>query len=287
MSFQKINLLIMKEKLKTFLKGLRLYHPLQSFYRTCILFWLKSYYRLTYYQYKGKRFICNFCGSSYQKFVPEYPAKEIEMAINTHEVIAGYGENVFCPNCLSKNRERLVLAVLQNFIPVENKKILHFSPEKNVYNYLKNKAVVTTVDIMPSFYKNIDSEILYADATRLHFPDNSFDVIIANHILEHIPDDLLAMKEMCRVLKNNGVAMLQVPYSEKLETTIEEPFINDPEKQERLFGQKDHVRIYALKNYVNRLETAGFKINVIGEEKLERFKIHAIQDKEYVILCSK
>ncbi len=287
MSFKKINLLIMKEKLKTFLKDLQLYHPLQSFYRTCILFWLKSYYRLTYYPYKGKGFICNFCGSSYQKFVPEYPAKEIAMAINTNEVIAGYGENVFCPNCLSKNRERLVLAFLQSFIPVENRKILHFSPEKHLYNYLKNKAAVTTVDIMPGFYKNIDSKILYADATNLRFPDNSFDVIIANHIFEHIPQDSLAMKEIYRVLKSDGAAILQVPYSEKSETTIEEPFINDPKKQERLFGQKDHVRIYALKDYVNRLKEAGFKVNVIGEEKLQRFKIHAIQDKECVILCSK
>lgn len=277
----------MKEKLKTFLKGLQLYHPLQSFYRTCILFWQKSYYRLTYYQYKGKGFICNFCGSSYQKFVPEYPAKEIKLALNTYEVIAGYGENVFCPNCLSKNRERLVLAVLQNFIPVENKKILHFSPEKHLYDYLKNKAAVTAVDIMPGFYKNIDSGILYADATGLLFSDNSFDIIIANHILEHIPQDLLAMKEIYRVLKSDGAAILQVPYSEKSETTIEEPFINDPEKQERLFGQKDHVRMYALKDYVNRLKTAGFKVDVIGDEKLERFKINAIQDKECVIMCGK
>lgn len=277
----------MKEKLKTFLKVRQLYHPLQSFYRTCILFWLKNYYRLTYYQYKGKGFICNFCGSTYQKFVPEYPGKEIQVAINANEVIAGYGKNVFCPNCLSKNRERLVLAVLQNFIAVENKKVLHFSPEKNIYNYLKNRAIVTTADIMPGFYKNIDSSILFADATYLRFADNSFDVIIANHIFEHIPQDLLAMKEMYRVLKNSGSAILQVPYSEKLEITIEEPFINDPEKQERLFGQKDHVRIYALKNYVNRLKKAGFKVNVTGEEKLERFKIHAVQDKECVILCSK
>jgi SAM-dependent methyltransferase len=277
----------MKEKLKTFLKILGLYHPLQSFYRNCILFWLKSYYRLTYYSHKGKGFICNFCGSSYQKFVPEYPEKEIKTAINTNEVIAGYGENVYCPNCLSKNRERLVLAVLQNFIPIENKKILHFSPEKHVYNYLKNKATVITVDIMPGFYKNIDSAILHADATNLRFPDNSFDVIIANHIFEHISQDLLAMKEIYRVLKNDGAAILQVPYSEKLETTIEEPFINDPDEQERLFGQKDHVRIYALKDYVNRLKTAGFKADVIGEERLGRFKFHAIQDKECVILCSK
>ena len=277
----------MKEDLKALLKTLHVYHPLQSFYRNCIFFITNNYYKLTYLRYKGKGFICNFCGASYQKFVSEHPKKAIKFAIESNEVIAGYGENVFCPNCMSKNRERLVLAVLKIYITVENKIILHFSPEKHLYNYLKNKADVTTVDITPGFYKNIDKAIIYADATNLHFSDNSFDVIIANHIFEHIPYDLLAMQEMHRVLKKDGVAILQVPYSEKLTTTIEEPFINDPQKQERLFGQKDHVRIYALIDYLNRLKSAGFKVNLLKMEKLKQFRIYATQEKECAVICYK
>jgi len=274
----------MKENLKAFLKFLRLYHPLQSFYRQAILFLQNNYYKLTFLKYKGRGYICNFCGASYEKFVPEYPSKNDAAAINKYRVIAGYGENVHCPNCMSKNRDRLLLAVMQNFLQIEKKRILHFSPEKHLYNFLKDKAKVTTVDIIPGFYKNIDSAISYADATALRFPDNSFDVIIANHILEHIPEDIKAMTEMQRVLKEDGVAILQVPYSTILQTTIEEPSINDPARQQQLFGQKDHVRIYAFDDYIQRLTSAGFSVKILPAESFGTYKQYAIQEGEHLIL---
>src|SRR5688572_4510972 len=196
----------MKEQIKTFLKKLGLYHPLQSNYRAALDLFTRAKNKFDYSKYEGSGFTCNFCGAVYQKFVPDYPTADTAEAINTNKVIAGYGENVFCPNCMSKNRERLVKVALDNFLEIENKEILHFSPEKKLYKYLKNKARVTTVDISPAFYKNIDPSIRFADATKLEFDDKSFDIVIANHILEHIPDDLKAMNEMFRVLKDNGVA---------------------------------------------------------------------------------
>jgi len=277
----------MKRFLKRLLQGLHIYYPLHGFYRNIVDAQTKKKYRAAYKKYEGKGFICNFCNAQYKKFVPQYPDKNIEEAINKNAVIAGFGENVYCPNCLSKNRERLVLAVLQNDLNVTGKSILHFSPEKNLYNFLKDKARVTTVDIMPGLYRNIDKNIIKADATKLHFADNSFDMIIANHILEHIPEDVQAMKEMYRVLKPNGSAVLQVPYSEKLNVTIEEPFINDPKRQERLFGQRDHVRIYALKNYVKRLESAGFTVTVLSPQALHNYKKFAVQDSESVVIANK
>lgn len=277
----------MKAGLKNVLQQINLYHPLHNFYRSVIDLAICHYYKLVYLKYKGKGFTCNFCQATYQKFVPEYPALDIAAAINTNEVIAGYGKNVYCPNCISKNRERLLLAVIQNMLSIENKTILHFSPEKHLYNYLKSRAIVTTVDIMPGFYTNIDNSISYANATSLHFKNGSFDIIIANHIFEHIPEDQKAMKELYRVLNVGGTAVLQVPYSEKLETTIEDPFLNDPKKQARLFGQKDHVRIYALTDYIKRLQIAGFTVEVLSYKMLQQFKAYAIQEKENVVLCYK
>jgi SAM-dependent methyltransferase len=274
----------MKENLKKLLKSIGIYHPLQSSYRNSLFFLQNLKYRITYKKYKGSGFVCNFCGAAYQKFVPEYPSLDIEQAINSNNVIAGYGENVFCPNCLSKNRERLLKDVMDHFLDLRNKKVLHFSPEKHLYQYLKTRANVTTIDILPGFYKTIDSSIVYGDATSLQFEDESFDLVIANHILEHIPEDLKAMKEMYRVLRNGGVAILQVPWSEILPATIEEPYIADPQRQARLYGQKDHVRIYSLNDYVARLSAAGFNTKVIPYESLEQFKIHAIQEKEHVVL---
>jgi SAM-dependent methyltransferase len=277
----------MKAYLKDLLKKIKLYHPLQSAYRAAINFTRNKYYRLTYLKSKGPGFTCNFCGASYQKFVPEYPPADILHAIETNHVIAGYGENVYCPNCMSKNRERLVLAVLQHDLAIAGRTILHFSPEKHLFNYLEDKASVTTVDIMPGFYKRIDRSVGHADATALAFCDESFDMIIANHILEHIPKDTTAMKEMWRVLKKNGVAILQVPYSLELATTLEDPLINDPAKQAYLFGQKDHVRIYALQDYLRRLEISGFKVKVLSPEYLKKYAMHAIQDMESLVMCFK
>jgi len=274
----------MKEVLKRILKSLKIYHPLQLFYRNSINAAKRMSYRIKYSKYKGKGFIYDFCNSRYEKFVPEYPSPTEAEAINTNEVIAGFGENVYCPNCMSKNRERLLRAVMENLLDIKNAAILHLSPEEHLYNYLKDKAKVTTADITPGFYKNIDRSILQADATKLPFSDETFDIVIANHILEHIPEDIKALKEFNRVLKKGGFAILQVPYSEKLKTTIEDPFIDNPELQERLYGQKDHVRIYALENYLERLRIANFSTNVWTADVLKQFAVYAIQDKECVIL---
>ena len=277
----------MKEHLKSFLKTLRLYHPLQSAYRSALSGIRKQYLRLVWSKYKGQGYQCNFCSATYEKFIPEYPAPDIAAAINNNNVIAGFGENVYCPGCLSKNRERLIKAVLQTYVPIEGKKILHFSPEKHLYNFIKRLASVTTADITPGFYRNIDKNIRLADATNLPFADSAFDLLIANHILEHIPEDQTAMKEMHRVLNDKGLAILQVPYSETLDTPIEEPNINDPIRQAALYGQKDHVRIYAKNDYIQRLQKAGFHVNVLTPETLASFRIYAIQENESVFLCSK
>lgn len=274
----------MKENLKAILKMTGLYHPLQSSYRNFLLFLTRFKFRVTYGKYRGSGFVCNYCGAVYRQFAPEYPGVDIEQAINSNKVIAGFGENVYCPNCLSKNRERLVKVVMDHYIDCANKDILHFSPERHLYKCLKKRARVTTIDIEPGFYKTIDASILQGDATGLQFADNSFDILIANHILEHIPEDVKAMREMFRVLRNGGVAVLQAPWSQTLSATIEDRSIADPEKQARLYGQKDHVRIYTLQDYVSRLTSAGFTVKVIQANELTVFSCYAIQEGEPVVL---
>jgi SAM-dependent methyltransferase len=103
-------------------------------------------------------------------------------------------------------------------------------------------------------------------ATRLDLvdvdqPDDLFDVIICNHVLEHVPDDRRAMSELYRVLKPGGFAILQVPISFVIERTIEDPSISEPAERARLFGQPDHVRLYGA-DYPDRLGEAGFQVEV-------------------------
>jgi hypothetical protein len=68
------------------------------------------------------------------------------------------------------------------------------------------------------------------------------------------------MRECLRVLKPGGWAIMQVPIAAKLETTIEDPSVEDPRERERRFGQDDHIRIYTRPDYVARLERAGFQV---------------------------
>jgi SAM-dependent methyltransferase len=278
----------MDPRIKSLLQKLDLYHPLQSSYRASRTWFKNQFYKIRYQRYKGAGFTCNFCSASYRRFVPEYPGADIAPALAINHVIAGYGENVYCPQCLSKNRERLLKAVIQKHLKLNaGTNILHFSPEKNLYRWLSSIARITTADTAPRFYSNIDPQIRQADATCLEFPDNSFDLLIANHILEHIPDDEMAMQEMHRVLTPNGAAILQVPYSETLPVTIEDRTINDPKKQAALFGQRDHVRIYALSGYVRRLEAAGFTVHLLTPDDLAEFRAFATQPTESVFLCYK
>jgi SAM-dependent methyltransferase len=276
-----------KEFFKRILKSLRLYHFLQGGFRQ-MLFRVKRFFsRINYAKYKGTGFTCNCCCATYSRFIADHPSRQNANAINANHVIAGYGENILCPACLSTARERLIIAILENQPALNRKKILHFSPEKNIYNYLKERNDVITADLEPLFYTRIDSDIKKEDATGLSFPDHHFEMVIANHILEHIPDDKRAMTELCRVLKPGGQAILQVPYSTTIAATLEEPGTNDPKRQSALFGQKDHVRIYQLEDYLQRLRSCGFTVSMMAYEELSPFYRYAIQENEVFIRIGK
>jgi SAM-dependent methyltransferase len=124
------------------------------------------------------------------------------------------------------------------------------------------------------------------DITEIGYPADSFDVIFCSHVLEHIPDDRKAMRELCRVLKPGGWALFMVPLKEG--NTEEDPNCTDPRERERRFGQWDHVRIYGM-DLVQRLEEAGNTVTVIAGPSLAETKQDAdrmgIWGKAF--LCSK
>ncbi|MGF2413809.1 MAG: hypothetical protein ACQUYJ_15865, partial [Ferruginibacter sp.] len=124
----------MKELLKNILKKLGLYHFLQGNYRQLLVAVKGISSQVKYAKFKGTGFECNCCGAMYSQFIPDYPSAENAHAISANEVVAGYGENILCPSCLSTARERLIIALLKDNIKLTGKKILHFSPEKKIYN---------------------------------------------------------------------------------------------------------------------------------------------------------
>jgi SAM-dependent methyltransferase len=194
--------------------------------------------------YIGNKKECTVCGRKYRKFLP-------------------YGrivkrENALCPGCLSLERHRLMWLYLRDntdFFSAKLK-VLHVAPE---YCFIKRFKALDNLD-----YTTADLESPLADVKMdimdIPFGDNTFDVVICNHTLEHVDDDLKAMKEFYRVLKPGGWAILNSPINEKRETTYEDPSITDPAEREKHFGQRDHVREYGL-DYTKRLEKAGFTID--------------------------
>src|SRR5579863_2750569 len=196
--------------------------------------------RLRALYYGGSRYTCPICGNHLRRFLPaglDFPVlKEKEV------VGGGYYPNILCPVCGSFDRMRLLYLYLLHKTDLFQKryKILHVAPERIVAERLR---LVSGADYMTGDLHgdNVTGDV---DITDIRFPDNTFDVIICNHVLEHVIDDKRAMREIYRTLKPGGWAILQVPISLTLETTYEDFSIVTEAGRERAFGQSDHVRLY-------------------------------------------
>lgn len=260
-----------------------LQHQINRFRQLILQLQLRYHYR----SHKGSGFCCNCCGAKYTAFAPWYPSKADAPALLKHQVVAGYGDHCICPACLSTSRERLVLGMLVQDKHWTGKSVLHIAPEKRVYRRLIQEAVVTTADAEPGFYQYTDPNGKQEDLCALSFDSHSFALVIANHVLEHILDDRAAMREVFRVLVPGGRAILQVPYSTSLSATLEDETVIDSAERSTLFGQRDHVRIYQLDDYCQRLRETGFMVTVYADEQLATLQPNAIQAGEVFFIIQK
>ena len=194
---------------------------------------------------KGNRFTDPIDGKSFRIFLPY-----------------GYGKqrnNVLSPSTLSLERHRLLWLYLKNetsfFTESDKKKVLHFAPEQAFYKLFRNQKNIayTTTDLLSPLAD------VKADICNLPFEDNAYDYIFCNHVLEHIPDDTKAMNELFRVLKPNGMAILQIPQDLKRASTFSDDTITNQKERAAIFGQYDHVRIYG-RDYFDKLRSIGFKV---------------------------
>ena len=160
-----------------------------------------------------------------------------------------------CPSCRSYERHRLVaLSFQQNFLDVGGKDVIHFAPETAIRPLVLNGK--------PSSYVTADIEPGRADRTldieRIDLPDNSFDVAIASHVLEHV-NDAKALKELRRILRPGGQLILLVPIVEAWPETFEDSTKTTPEEREAFFGRHDHLRYYGA-DFRDRVTAAGFMV---------------------------
>ena len=196
--------------------------------------------------FKGDQFTDPIDGSSYRKFL-SYGHQNLR-------------QNALCPGTLSLERHRLLWLYLdrKTTFLTDSIRVLHIAPEQVFYKKFKSFSHwdYTTSDLHSPLAD------VKADICALPFEDNSYDFILCNHVLEHIPNDLKAMEELYRVLKPGGTAILQVPLEEDRENTFEDDAITDQQERTRIFGQYDHVRVYG-QDYYNRLEEVGFKATAV------------------------
>ena len=203
------------------------------------------------------------------------------------KVVGGRTSNSICPYCDSIDRTRHVYLYLKNKTKIfhEKLKILHVAPELQLRKALLSNPLLN--------YQSVDLEphaaMIQMDLTNLKFGNDEFDVIICNHVLEHIPDDRKAISELFRVLKKGGFAILQVPISFSMDKTIEDSTVNTPELREKKFGQFDHVRIYG-RDYLDRLHNGGFSVKLYSfaeEHGLSEAQKYCLMPDENLFICSK
>ncbi len=209
----------------------------------------------------GNKVYCPVCETSFRKFLP----------------FGNKGEsNRLCPKCLSLERHRLLWLYLKNETDFfsANYKLIHIAPEQPFLKRFKKMANLdyTTADLVSPIAD------MHFDVMDIPLADNSYDFVICNHVLEHVEDDIHAMREIYRILKTGGKAILQVPINYEYKTTHEDKSITDPKEREKIFGQYDHVRFHGL-DYPERIKQAGFKViefdikNKISTEEIERYRL--------------
>jgi SAM-dependent methyltransferase len=224
---------------------------------------------------KGNKFTDPIDGKSFKMFLP--------YGYETQR------NNVLSPSTLSLERHRLLWLYLKNetdfFTSNQKLKVLHFAPEQEFYKRFKKQQNInyTTTDLLSPLAD------VKADICNLPFEDNAYDIVLCNHVLEHIPDDTKAMQELYRILKPGGMGIFQIPQDLSREVTFSDDSITDAKERAKIFGQYDHVRIYG-RDYFNKLRSIGFKVeevdytNTISPELVEKY---CLAKGEIIPVCFK
>ena len=193
-----------------------------------------------------------------------------------------------CPVCRCMERHRALWLYLekQEVFARPNISLLHFAPEKGLHQQFSARK---NIDYWPvDLNANLPGIRKAVDITDIPFEDESMDVIICSHVMEHIPDEAKALSEMNRVLKKDGIAIINAPIDENREETFEDASYNTPELRLKYFGQDDHVRIYG-RDYADRLRRF-FQVEIhhpcqaLSQQDLKKYGVYP---EEKIFVCTK
>ncbi len=221
------------------------------------------------FKYRGNGVECQCCGGAFRAFMP-YGNKVVR-------------PNARCPRCFSAERQRMVLVYLRERTDVFSaaRSVLHFAPEAGIERHLRTNAKLDYITADLDGSRAMEA----MDITDIPRPDNTFDIVLCSHVLEHVPDDRKAMREIFRVLRPGGFAIVLVPLYEDMAETYENRDITTPDGRLEHFDQIDHVRKYGM-DYFDRLKEAGFVVNRIdyasevGDEIANRYGFNPVEKIE-------
>lgn len=174
------------------------------------------------------------------------------------DIVGSDIENFECPWCGAHDRERHLFLFMRaaGLLPLPaGSNVLHFAPERHLARIMAEGRPDRYVrgDLFPT-----SPEIERIDITAIPYPDDTFDLVLANHVMEHVPDDMRGLAEVRRVLKPGGHAVLQTPYSARLINSWSDPGIDSDDARFLAFGQEDHVRLYG-RDIFERFAAAGLE----------------------------
>lgn len=153
-------------------------------------------------------------------------------------------------------RHRLLHFSLRKF-DIKDKKILHFAPENCLEKIFEKVKHYKTADLIN--FENIDFKIDISDMSMIN--DNEYDIVIASDVLEHVFNDQKAIKEINRILKTQGIAVLTVPQGDNLKYTIKDLTDISRKERELKFGNFDHYRLYGT-DFKKKLEDEKFIVKI-------------------------
>jgi SAM-dependent methyltransferase len=195
-----------------------------------------------------------------------------------------------CDSCGASDRDRLYALFLRDYLlhldDREAVQIVDFGPSQPLSAFVRRvmgkNVHYRTADLLTD---DVDDRV---DITNLQtYANDQFDFFICSHVLEHVPDDRKALRELHRILKPGGQAILMVPIILSIDRIDEDPELSDEAERWRRFGQFDHVRLYSKRGFLDRVREAGFAVHELGkeffgEETFERAGITA-QSVLYVV----
>ncbi len=230
--------------------------------------------KLVHPYYLGNCYSCNCCNKSFRKFLPKGQEKR---------------ENAQCPYCGSLERTRILLFYLKNETDIlygTDRSILHFAPERPLYALLKrlNHEYIDG-DINPACARHL------IDITSIQYPGDYFDLVICSHVLGHVHDEERAIREIRRVMRKDGSALIMTLLKPDSALTIEDPGVVTEAERLIRYGEPDLCRLHGL-DFEERLKREGLSVERIDyreklpEEVVEKYRLGDGR-REIIFKCTK